>query len=276
MQSLSTTFHNSYQHDNQNLGDYSRSLIRLYAKMESKAPSAKDSDALRQLKDHALRAQFVKGARETWVRRELRRIDMATEGKPFSKMRNEALLLFDDPGLTERRTRVSVRETQNEIAGDKMVSANAVVHRQEDIRLVNEVIELRKELQSFKSVGNEVKELKAMVTKLVEKKSRPAAETVCFICREIGHYARSCPNVEQIRHEGYKQRGNQRPNRGCQSKQWGRGTQGSHRGNYGYQGSEQIHQANLRDQGAYQVHQGVQEGYQVHVGPGSQNGYQGN
>ncbi|KAJ8029409.1 hypothetical protein HOLleu_28791 [Holothuria leucospilota] len=55
--------------------------------MEAAAPTAKDRDDLKQLRDRDLRDQFVRGARETWVRREFGPIDLASEGKAFEEMR---------------------------------------------------------------------------------------------------------------------------------------------------------------------------------------------
>lgn len=96
LQSLTTTFHNRKQGDRESLADFSRSLMRSYGKMQVNTPSSEGAEALAKLRDRSLKAQFVGGARDPSVRRELRRITLSKENESFVKMRQEALYLFQE------------------------------------------------------------------------------------------------------------------------------------------------------------------------------------
>ncbi|PIK39249.1 hypothetical protein BSL78_23909 [Apostichopus japonicus] len=82
-QSASVEFHNRRQGERESLADFSRSLIRLHNKMETTAPMQEEAKALGQLRNRSLRDQFSGGAREEWVRKELRRISLATQDDGF-------------------------------------------------------------------------------------------------------------------------------------------------------------------------------------------------
>ncbi|PIK57849.1 hypothetical protein BSL78_05232 [Apostichopus japonicus] len=111
-QSASVEFHNRRQGERESLADFSRSLIRLYNKMETTAPTQEEAKALEKLRNRSLRDQFSAGAREEWVRRELRRISLATKDDGFEEMRKEAIYLFQDGG-THQVTKV------REVTADK-------------------------------------------------------------------------------------------------------------------------------------------------------------
>lgn len=74
-------------------------------KMEMSALSEEESKALKQLRDKSLREQFIRGASETWVRRELRRTDISPNVTSFEEMRKEAILLFQESEMQPRRSR---------------------------------------------------------------------------------------------------------------------------------------------------------------------------
>ena len=66
--------------------------------MEQGAQSENEKKALNLLKDSSLKESFVRGVREQWVRRELRRIEMASKSKTFLEMRAEVLDFFPRSG----------------------------------------------------------------------------------------------------------------------------------------------------------------------------------
>ena len=107
LQSLSASFHAYTQKDGESLADFSRNLMRLYNRMEQVAPSKEEREALQALRDTSLKEGLVRGAKEAWVRRELRRIEMAQKGKSFMDMRTEVLDFFRDQDFTRK---VSARE----------------------------------------------------------------------------------------------------------------------------------------------------------------------
>lgn len=188
IQSLGTAFHNAQQREGESLADFSRKLLRLHSRMVAAADGEADARALEQLKDRALRDQFCQGARESWVRRELRRIDLATRGT-FDDMRKEALLLFNVP---EARRGVKVREIARDPSTgsiDEVRSLNAASCES----LVKELAETRKELAALKGLSTEVHDLKKLVRELKEKKGKPRSEIQCFSCRQFGHFRSECP-----------------------------------------------------------------------------------
>ncbi|PIK47077.1 hypothetical protein BSL78_16069 [Apostichopus japonicus] len=162
MQSLGTVFHNAHQKEGESLADFSRQLLRLHSRMVAAAKTDADSKALKQLRDRALKDQFCRGAREPWVRRELRRIDLATKGT-FDDVRKEALLLFNDPETVGRRVRI--RELGQDVT--QVSVDNAALHKESSYDvLARELAETRKELQSLKVVATEVQDLKRLVKEL--------------------------------------------------------------------------------------------------------------
>lgn len=101
-QSISVEFHSRRQGEQESLADFSRTLMRLYTKMETAEPTEEEANALGKLNNRSLRDQFSGGAREAWVRRELRRISLATEEGGFKEMLKEALYLFQDSQTTKK------------------------------------------------------------------------------------------------------------------------------------------------------------------------------
>ena len=113
-QSLSSQFHNRVQQEGESLRDFSRALLRTYNKMEKAAETEEQAQSLGQLKDKALTDQFVNGAREAWVKRELRRIQLDQGDEGFTKVRQEALRLFQESPSQNQRTRA--QEVEVEVA----------------------------------------------------------------------------------------------------------------------------------------------------------------
>lgn len=121
LQTLNGCFHTRIQGEGESLTDFSWALMRLYGKMEAAAPSQTKLEALRSLRDSSLKDQFSQGAKEVWVRRELRRIVLANPEADFQKIREEALLLFQD---ARPQRQVRVREVQAEMVHSTMDQAS--------------------------------------------------------------------------------------------------------------------------------------------------------
>ena len=75
-------FHNRVQRDDEDLADFSRALMRLYAKLVDVADNETEAAALGQLRDEALSSQFVSGARDVRERFMLRRFVSEKSGRP--------------------------------------------------------------------------------------------------------------------------------------------------------------------------------------------------
>ncbi|XP_063970615.1 uncharacterized protein LOC135157744 [Lytechinus pictus] len=176
-QTLSSQFHNRIQRDGESLCDFSRALIRTYNKMEKAATTQAQGEALSQLKNKTLSDQFVNGAREAWVRRELRRIQMMHETNGFAKIREEALKLFQETATTQRPR---VREADIEVGRAVM----------KDSMLVQQVVEQQK------AIMTELEQLRGEVARLKGgKPQRKRTDGRCFSCGHKGHLRRDCPNI---------------------------------------------------------------------------------
>ena len=91
---LRCLFHNRVQQDDEDLADFSRALMRLYAKMIDVADDETEAAALGQLRDEALSSQFVSGTRCVRERVMLRRLYQKNRGGPFEVLRREALVIL--------------------------------------------------------------------------------------------------------------------------------------------------------------------------------------
>ena len=96
VQSLNYAFYSREQLEGESLTDFSRSIMRLYDRMETMATDPKEKAALSQLREGALKEQFVRGVTDPSVRRELRRLVVDHPKSSFFEMRNLALKLFQD------------------------------------------------------------------------------------------------------------------------------------------------------------------------------------
>ena len=91
---LRCLFHNRVQHDDEDLANFSRALMRLYSKLVDIADDETEAAALGQLRDEALSSQFVSGARDVRERFMLRRLYLKNRGGRFEVLRREALVIL--------------------------------------------------------------------------------------------------------------------------------------------------------------------------------------
>ena len=178
---LSASFHTRTQAEGESLADYSRELMRLYARIEDAGESEDDRKALGRLKDQTLKDRFVRGAREKWAQRELRRIDMASKSKSFLEMREEVLSFFQGEETSPRRS--AIREVAEECAPVDAVTSGAGNNDVQGLRA--EVGELRKELAALCDT----------MKRNNGPRGRPwqeGRELFCFNCGMRGHLSLQC------------------------------------------------------------------------------------
>ena len=105
VQTLNCAFYTRSQLENEKLADFSRALIRLYDRMESASTSKGERTALAQLKPGALKEQFIRGTRDTAMKRELRKLAHDEPDLSFFDFRELALKIMrdtDDPTTSPR------------------------------------------------------------------------------------------------------------------------------------------------------------------------------
>ena len=110
--SLQAAFLERMQSEGESLADYSRVLMRLHVGMEQAATTLAEGQALALLRDNALKEQFAQGVRQQSVRQELRRLALASVGRPFYQMRDEVLHLLRDDEDPSRRLRVRTTDVE--------------------------------------------------------------------------------------------------------------------------------------------------------------------
>lgn len=199
--SLTQSLHNRHQQEGENLSDFSRALMQLHHGMV-KTASTDERGALEKLKENTLKECFVKGAREKWVQRELRRIQLADKTSSFAAMRAAALEFFEDYE-TGRKPRVNEVEVSAPSTQDPEI--NLVQHkRSEEPSLREELNELKKGLADIQQAlwdkgrnnapyqnKNEVKCFNC--GRRGHTKFECDQPTLCYNCKGKGHMSKDCP-----------------------------------------------------------------------------------
>ena len=183
-QTLSSKFHNRQQQEGESLCDFSRALLRTYCRM-MKSAGKEDQAALTQLKDHALCDQFVNGARDASVRRELRRIQLDHGKSGFNVVRSEALRLFQEAPISHLKPKV--REVETEFAQTALATAKP------EQNVLKELLEQQRTILSeVEKLKTDMTSLSKTVRRLTTGKRKAIEEVECYKCHKMGHYMKDC------------------------------------------------------------------------------------
>ena len=104
--SLHAAIHARMQLEGESLADYSRVLMILNDRIDKAGATLAEGQALTLLRNNAIKEQFAQGVRQQSVRRGLRRLALASVGRPFFQMKEEALLLLREHEEQSRIIRV--------------------------------------------------------------------------------------------------------------------------------------------------------------------------
>ena len=218
--SLHAAFHARMQLEGESLADYSRVLMRLHDRMEKAAATLAEGQALALLRDNALKEQFAKGVRQPSVRQELRRLALASVGRPFFQMRDEALLLLRED--EDRSRRLRVRTTDVEQAPSTPVhallsqvpiscaSASETVLtqilqtqqqlQQQMLQLISQQQQIAQQVQTMVGQGRPNFPFSDNRTPRPRGSARGAYldQRLCHFCNQPGHFVRACPRKRQL------------------------------------------------------------------------------
>ena len=187
LQSLNNTFYGRVQLEGETLTEFSRSLMQIYDRMQAAAkPSEKEP--LRHLRSGSLRGQFIEGARDPYVKRELKRLSHDHENAPFYKFREVVLDYFRDsdpapPPAAPEWTESSI---------DAVANARPPASATREILLA--LVEGQKSLSGAVAETNaQLKDLIAALKAQTEVPKRTAKATVhCTFCGKAGHVISRC------------------------------------------------------------------------------------
>ena len=218
--SLHAAFHERMQLEGESLADYSRVLMRLHDRMEQAAATLAEGRALALLRDNALKEQFVQGVRQQSVRQELRRLTLASVGRPFFQMRDEALLLLREDEEHSRRMRVCttcVDQAQSEHVGESWsqvpvssASASEIVLsqilktqqslQQQMLQLISQQQQTAEQVQTMVGQGRPNFPFSANRTPRPRGSARGAYldQRLCHFCNQPGHFVRACPRKMEL------------------------------------------------------------------------------
>lgn len=191
VQSLNSAFHARLQLGDETLAEYSRALMRLYSRLESVAGQGREGEAFALLRDNALKGQLIRGVRDPLIKRELRRIDMASEDQSFSELREEALKLFQDE--VEFHSQGQDR-TEGYVLGVKSA-------KPKDSSLDKLVTGQEKMMEGISNINTQIGQLVQVLTKDNRDQSNklPLSEVVCHYCKEKGHFIKDCKKRKRLR-----------------------------------------------------------------------------
>ena len=198
--SLNGAFYGRTQMEGESLAEFSRSLMRLYDRMESVAdPNGKV--ALRQLRANALREQFIGGVQGASAKRELRRLSHDNPATSFHVFRN---LVLDYMRDIEPASCPSVQTDDwhhKPMGNVHIVQAPEIKSERE---LLTGLAEGQQQLASaIASLVQQQKETNAKINELIDavkasqvdakdskKGARPKVQ--CSFCKRVGHTQEKC------------------------------------------------------------------------------------
>ena len=197
--SLNSAFYARTQLEGETLTEFSRSLMRMYERMEG-AADLKERDALRQLRNNALREQFIGGVMEPSTKRELRRLSHDHAGVPFYAFREVVLDFFRDVDLpgstpqTEDWSKPSVGNiavVRKRTKSDHELLVGLVESQQQLSAAVGCLVQNQSETNSkLQRLIESVEDLKKEVASNAQKSARPSVQ--CTFCGRNGHTYDRC------------------------------------------------------------------------------------
>ena len=227
--SLPAGFHARMQLEGESSADYSRVLMILHGRIEKAVATLAEGQALALLRDNALKEQFAQGVRQQSVRQELRRLALASVGRPFFQMRDEALLLLREDEEPSRRMRVSTT-CVDQVQSAPFSSPLSQVHvpsasvsqpllsellqteqqlQQQMLQLMSRLKQLHAQVMQQSSQQNEMThQLRAVQDRCPQghatrQISVPAnipshRDGLGFFCKHKGHFIRDCPRKREL------------------------------------------------------------------------------
>ena len=222
LESVHAAFHERMQLEVESLADYSRVLMRLHDGMEQTAATLAEGRTLALLRDNALKEQFVQGVRQQSVRQELRRLALASVGRPFFRMRDEALLLLQEDEEHSRRMRV--RTTDVEQAPSTPVNTPGsqvpIYCASASETVLTQILQTLQQLQQqmLQLISQQQQQQTAQQVQTMVGRGRPnfpfsanrtprprgsargayLDQRLCHFCNQPDHFVRACPRKREL------------------------------------------------------------------------------